>query len=84
MAKKLQGLSSSFRQSQKEYMGRLKAQKSGAAVGSFDYLGTDTKKTSMLDADTGFTQTQMMELENMDQVRRTHRSYCASGHAALV
>lgn len=69
MAKKLQGLSTSFRQSQKEYLGRLQAQKSGAAVGTFDYLtAAPESKRSLVDMDTGFTQTQMMELENMDEV----------------
>lgn len=74
MAKKLQGLSSAFRTNQKDYMTRLQAQKSGAAVGVFDYLNSDSKK-SMADYDTGFTQAQMMELDNMDEVRLNMNPY---------
>jgi hypothetical protein len=69
MAKKLQGLSTSFRGSQKEYMSRLQAQKSGAAVGTFDYLSNEPKKTGATDYDSGFNQAQMLELENLDEVR---------------
>lgn len=87
MAKKLQGLSTSFRSSQKEYMERLKAQKSGAAVGTFNYLENDSKKPNLADLDTGFTQTQMMELENMDAVcvppTISHALLCSDGVPVL-
>jgi len=39
MAKKLQGLSSNFRASQKDYMARVKDQKGGGGTGgAFDFL----------------------------------------------
>ena len=59
VATELQKLSTQFRKSQKEYLARLKAQKSGTP--DFDFLGGD-------DNDTGFSDSQMMELENAESL----------------
>ena len=42
MARKLQALSMSFRQSQKEYLARVRAQKTGDEA--FDFLNEESKK----------------------------------------
>ena len=82
LAKKLQGLSMSFRASQKvvdlfpplcchhkslqEYLGRLQAQKNGSGAQAFDFL---EKKTSTAgEIDNGFTQAQMQILEDTEEV----------------
>mmetsp|Transcript_33634 Transcript_33634/g.34262 ORF Transcript_33634/g.34262 Transcript_33634/m.34262 type:complete len:311 (+) Transcript_33634:76-1008(+) len=65
MAKKLQGLSMSFRTTQKEYLGRLKAQKSGSGAQAFDFLDSKSKKKPGND-DSGFTEAQMLVVEDME------------------
>jgi len=71
LAIKLQQLSSSFRQSQKEYMSRLKAQKEGGNVtaGGFDFLASgESKGTGTGDA--GFNQMQMQVVEDTEAIVR--------------
>jgi syntaxin 16 len=60
VATQLQSLSTNFRKSQKEYLARVKAQKSGTP--DFDFLGGGE------DGDAGFSDEQMMELENAETV----------------
>ena len=67
LAKKLQGLSMQFRTSQKEYLARLKNQKTGSGAMAFDFLEQE-KMRSGHDVDTGFTTEQMNALESTDQV----------------
>eukprot|EP01036_Dinobryon_divergens_P030635 gene30635-39908_t len=63
MAKKLQGLSISFRKSQKDYMNRIKEQKSGSGAQAFDFL--DTKNVDF-EGDSGFTTKQLRATENIE------------------
>mmetsp|Transcript_1271 Transcript_1271/g.2070 ORF Transcript_1271/g.2070 Transcript_1271/m.2070 type:complete len:308 (+) Transcript_1271:100-1023(+) len=67
MAKKLQGLSMSFRGSQKEYLSRLQAQKSGSGAQAFDFLSNE-KKSGLAEVDTGFTTAQMQILEDTEDL----------------
>lgn len=70
MAKKLQGLSSSFRTSQKDYMSRVKDQKSGGSSGgAFDFLSP--KKVSTVDVDSGFSHSQLQILEDTEELVET-------------
>lgn len=48
MAKKLQGLTATFRSSQKEYMTRVKEQKQGSGSNAFDFLNTPSSGRSGL------------------------------------
>ena len=59
-ARSLQGLSLKFRTSQKQYMQRVQAQKSGSGDKDFDYLNAPEPQTSQLDVDLGFTSAQMV------------------------
>mmetsp|Transcript_23897 Transcript_23897/g.35070 ORF Transcript_23897/g.35070 Transcript_23897/m.35070 type:complete len:310 (-) Transcript_23897:102-1031(-) len=67
MAKKLQGLSMSFRGSQKEYLSRLQAQKSGSGAQAFDFLSNE-KKSGLAEVDTGFTAAQMQILDDTEEL----------------
>lgn len=71
IAKKLQGLSMSFRSTQKQYMNRLKGQKEGSGEKAFGFLEETSKKSSASQEmiDTGFTASQMQELEETEDVR---------------
>jgi syntaxin 16 len=68
IAKKLQGLSMSFRSSQKEYLNRLKKQKSGDS--DFDYKAGASKSSSAMEieSDAGFTSRQMEMVDDMEDV----------------
>jgi syntaxin 16 len=69
MAKRLQGLTTSFRSTQKEYLIRMQNQKQGGGSQAFDFL-TDSpaKKMNRDDMDTGFTTAQMQVLDNTDEL----------------
>eukprot|EP01041_Mallomonas_annulata_P000100 gene100-140_t len=67
MAKKLQGLSMSFRTSQKEYLSRLQAQKSGSGAQAFEFLGDKNKKINS-NLDTGFTETQLQVVDDFEML----------------
>ncbi|CAM9403645.1 unnamed protein product, partial [Heterosigma akashiwo] len=65
LARKLQSLSMNFRNSQKEYLIRVKAQKTGDDT--FDFLSEEKNKPDFgLDRDTGFTAQQMAVLEDTE------------------
>ena len=66
LAEKLQGLSGSFRNSQKEYLARVKNQKSGSGAQAFDFLSNN--KSSNNDIDNGFNQAQMSVLEDTENL----------------
>jgi syntaxin 16 len=69
IAKKLQGLSVSFRGTQKEYLARMKTQKSGGKVGNLDFLSSSKKASSSTNAtDGGFNAMQMQELEDTEDL----------------
>jgi len=72
IAKKLQGLSMSFRNTQKTYMNRLKDQKEGGAGGELHkILDEPTSKKSNASQefiDTGFSQSQLQELEETEDL----------------
>lgn len=69
MAKKLQGLSTSFRSTQKEYMHRMQQQKSGSASNQFDFLANPKNgPTSIEDVDTGFSAGQIQAMENTEEL----------------
>lgn len=70
MAKRLQGLTQSFRATQKEYMTRMQNQKQGGGSQTFDFL-TDSplkKAQTIDDLDTGFSTTQMQILDNTEEL----------------
>ena len=69
MAKKLQGLSSNFRSSQKDYMSRVKDQKSGGSGGAFDFLSSG--KVSTVDVDSGFSSSQLQILDDTEELVET-------------
>mmetsp|Transcript_15906 Transcript_15906/g.16653 ORF Transcript_15906/g.16653 Transcript_15906/m.16653 type:complete len:306 (-) Transcript_15906:188-1105(-) len=66
LAKKLQGLSMTFRSNQKEYLARLQAQKNGSGAQAFDFL--DKKVSTAGEIDNGFTQAQLQILEDTEQI----------------
>jgi syntaxin 16 len=70
IAKKLQGLSGAFRQNQKDYLGRIKAQKSGCISKELDFLHLPVGKgTSDYDLDRGdFNQAQLQELKENEEM----------------
>lgn len=70
MAKKLQGLSTSFRSTQKEYMNRLQGQKVGSGSQTFDFLDTvdDNKSGAVEFVDRGFTDKQLRVVENTERL----------------
>lgn len=70
IAKKLQGLSMSFRTTQKQYMNRLKGQKDGSGAQAFGFLEETSKKSNQSQeiVDTGFSASQMQELEETEDV----------------
>ena len=68
LAKKLQGLSGSFRTSQKEYMTRLREQKNGSGDKGFDFLSETKKRTSLEDVDIGFNSVQMQVLDDTEKL----------------
>ena len=70
MAKKLQGLSSNFRASQKDYLSRVKDQKSGGSGGAFDFLSSGGK-VSTVDVDSGFTSSQLQILDDTEELVET-------------
>lgn len=71
IGKKLQGLTISFRTTQKEYMTRLKGQKSGSGTLGLEFLG-EKKSVSQFEmeshTDTGFTQGQLALLEDTEDL----------------
>lgn len=67
MAKKLQGLSTAFRTSQKEYLMKLQAQKTGSGAQAFDFL-SESKKSMVGEIDNGFTSAQMQVLDDTDEM----------------
>lgn len=74
MARKLQGLSMSFRSTQKQYLTRLQDQKAGSGNQGFDFLNTESKKVAAasydadVDGDMGFTNAQMQILEDTEEL----------------
>lgn len=69
MARKLQGLSQSFRSSQKEYLAKMQAQKSGDGTNTFDFLADSPKnKKGVDDFDKGFSSSQLQVLDNTEEV----------------
>ena len=74
VAKKLQGLSMAFRSTQKEYLSRLRIQKSGGQA--FDFLSFDINSAGaggagdldMSDTDRGFTAAQLQEVDDTVEV----------------
>jgi len=66
VAKRLQGLSMSFRSSQKEYLQRLNAQKSGNGSDAFKILNVPETKRPLQIEDEGFTQQQLAELDDTE------------------
>jgi len=66
MAKKLQGLSMSFRSTQKEYLMRLQAQKSGSGAQAFEFLESKSKKVNSVDP--GFSDAQMMIVDDLTSI----------------
>ena len=66
IAKKLQSLSSTFRQSQKEYLGRMRAQKSG--VGSANFLSSGGGGSGEGSSGGGFNSAQMQALESAEDL----------------
>lgn len=73
IARKLQGLSMSFRGSQKQYLTRLQAQKAGSGDQTFDFLAENNKKAGAgyydeVDGDTGFTNAQLQILEDTEDL----------------
>lgn len=70
IAKKLQGLSMSFRSTQKQYMNRLKGQKDGSGAQAFGFLEETSKKSNQSQeiVDTGFSASQMQELEETEDL----------------
>ena len=70
IAKKLQGLSGSFRQSQKEYLARMSAQKSGSALPKEFQMGSKHGTADLLDTggsgSGGFSDWQEQELEQSE------------------
>lgn len=64
MAKKLQGLSFSFRASQKEYLKRLQSQKSGSGSQAFEFLESKQKS----DFDYGFSSAQLLVAEELEEI----------------
>lgn len=67
VAKRLQGLSGSFRSTQKVYMSKVQAQKSGSGNTAFDYLDERPKTTSAGDVDLGFDQAQLQIVDDMEE-----------------
>ncbi len=67
-ARSLQELSLKFRGSQKQYMQRVQAQKSGSGDKDFDYLNAPEPQASQLDIDLGFTTAQMVVVEEAEDV----------------
>lgn len=68
-AKTLQSMSMKFRNSQKEYMKRVQAQKAGSGDQGFDYLNDDGKpKATGVDVDMGFTSAQMLVVEEAEEL----------------
>mmetsp|Transcript_18260 Transcript_18260/g.18329 ORF Transcript_18260/g.18329 Transcript_18260/m.18329 type:complete len:314 (+) Transcript_18260:266-1207(+) len=65
MARKLQGLSGAFRSSQKEYMRRLQAQKTGGGAQAFEFLGENKKNSNI---DMGFSTQQLQALDDFEEV----------------
>jgi syntaxin 16 len=69
MAKKLQGLSMSFRSTQKTYLTQLQAQKSGGGAPSLDFLSETKKPASTSEfVDQGFVGIQMTVLEDIEEI----------------
>lgn len=66
MAKKLQGYSTAFRSTQKEYMNRLQAQKSGNGAETFDFLNEKGQKVEA--ADRGFNQSQIQQVDYTEEL----------------
>lgn len=70
IAKRLQGLSGAFRQSQKEYLARISAQKTGENIQGLDFLSTNGSKNSSnsdyMNESNDFTSVQLMELEDTE------------------
>jgi syntaxin 16 len=66
IAKRLQGLSTTFRGTQKEYLNRLKTQKSGD--GNVFDVGPTKKEAFEVENDAGFTSRQMELVDDLDAV----------------
>lgn len=70
LAKRLQGLTTSFRSTQKTYLSKMQNQKKGGDSQTFDFL-TDSpqkQKQSIDDVDTGFTNAQMQVMDNTEEL----------------
>jgi len=74
IGKKLQGLTMGFRMSQKEYMTSLGNQKRGGGSQAFEFLG-ETKKSTVVDVDTGFTSQQLQILDETEDVSVFSKSF---------
>mmetsp|Transcript_3698 Transcript_3698/g.6130 ORF Transcript_3698/g.6130 Transcript_3698/m.6130 type:complete len:318 (+) Transcript_3698:107-1060(+) len=70
MAKKIQGLSMSFRSTQKQYLMKLQGQKQGSGAQAFEFLNEPSKKPAALQADddVGFDNMQMQILEDTEDL----------------
>jgi len=69
IGKKLQGFTMQFRQSQKEYLNRLKAQKNGSGSQAFGFLDESKKPAiNFMEIDTGFTTAQMQILDETEEI----------------
>jgi len=70
MARKIQGLSMSFRSTQKQYLMKLQGQKQGSGAQAFDFLNQPSKKPAAMEADDdlGFDTMQMQILENTEEL----------------
>ena len=73
IAKRLQTLSQTFRNTQREYMAKLKGQKSGSGNEAFDFL--DKKPINQATGefiDRGFNQQQLAMLDDSEQVHHIY------------
>ena len=70
LAKKLQGLSMSFRMSQKEYMTKVQGQKAGGGSKDLDFLNSKSSGGGM-DVDRGFNVAQMQALDDSEELVNT-------------
>ena len=68
MAKKLQGLTATFRTSQREYLARVKEQKQGSGSAAFDFLDNSVGKGGVYSAGDGMMTQSYMTDENEDLV----------------
>jgi len=71
VARKIQGLSMSFRSSQKQYMAKLQSQKQDSGSKGFDFLNEPPKKTAVVSGDDlGFNELEMQMLEETEDLVR--------------